>query len=385
MNVATFASAFYPHLGGVEELVRQLAHAYRDAGVSNVIITNRWPRSLPAYEEYEGIPVYRLALRVPDGAMKAHVNYYLTHPLIRRQVFSILKKHEIDLVHVQCISANGYYALEAHKVLGLPLVISTHGERTIDASSLYQRSPFMNKVLRRLLAEADFITACSQHTLDDLERYWGTPFGERAGINYNGVEPADFTGPEGPYEHPRPYILGIGRLVSQKAFDVLLKAYAQSEVTTHDLLIAGEGSERPALEQLTARLGLQDRVFFTGRADRPMAVSLFKGASFVTMPSRAEPQGIVVLEAMAAGKALAASRVGGIPEMVEDGESGLLVPPEDAGALAAAIRRLAADPDLRRHLEAGAERRAQDFTWRAIAARYIEIYESLVKTVGTYV
>ena len=67
----SFASAFYPHVGGVEELVRQLAHAYRRRGMSPIVLTNRWPLSLPAYECYEDIPVYRFILRVPDGNIRA--------------------------------------------------------------------------------------------------------------------------------------------------------------------------------------------------------------------------------------------------------------------------------------------------------------------------
>ena len=68
MNIALFASAFYPHVGGVEELVRQLAREYNARGDKAIVLTNRWPRDLPAHEEYEGIPVYRLAMRAPGSA-----------------------------------------------------------------------------------------------------------------------------------------------------------------------------------------------------------------------------------------------------------------------------------------------------------------------------
>ena len=75
MNIAIFASAFYPHVGGVEELVRQLAHEYKRRGLGVIVLTHRWPRSLPVFEEFEGIPIYRLAMRVPEGGAKEQTLY----------------------------------------------------------------------------------------------------------------------------------------------------------------------------------------------------------------------------------------------------------------------------------------------------------------------
>src|SRR5579884_3096725 len=170
MNVAIFASAFHPSLGGVEELVRQLAHAYRAKGVSAVVVTNRWPRDLPEHEVYEQIPVYRFPMRIPEGGAKAKLTYALTSAGIRSRLIQVLKERQIELIHVQCVSGNGYYALEARRALRLPLVVTTQGERTMDASRIFERSAFLNGVLRDLLAEADFITGCSGDTVRDVEQ-----------------------------------------------------------------------------------------------------------------------------------------------------------------------------------------------------------------------
>lgn len=375
MNIALFASAFHPHLGGVEELVRQLAHAYRHKGHQAIVVTNRWPPELPESEEYEGLPVYRFAMRTPGGSFREQAKFQLTRTATERRMRDVLKTHEIDLIHVQCVSANGYYAQIARQALKLPLIVTTQGERTMDAGKIYQKSAFMNQMLRELLAEANHITACSQHTLNDLEEWYGSPFGAKAGVVYNGIDLSSFAESK-PYPHPRPYILGIGRHVPQKGFDVLLKAFAQSVQTSHDLLLAGDGPERGALEQLSAELGLADRVQFVGRADRPLAVSLFQGCSFFVLPSRLEPQGIVNLEAMAAGKAVLASRVGGVPEIVLENETGLLVPAEDVPALAQAITRLADDDALRQRLGAAGQERAKAFDWDAIAEQYLTIYRA---------
>jgi glycogen(starch) synthase len=376
MNVALFASAFYPHVGGVEELVRQVGHELQRQGIGIIVLTNRWPRSLPKYEVYEGLPIYRLAMRTPEGSVKAHVNHFLTHRFIRSEVTNILQKHKIDLIHVHCVSSNGYYAMLARKELGLPLVVTTHGERTMDATQIYQRSAFLNRVLRELLAEADHITAVSRHTLDDMETYWGKPFGQRASVIYNGIDLSDFES-GAPYSAGGPYIMGIGRLVAQKGFDVLLRAFAKANIAGWKLLIAGEGPERGGLEALIKELGLEGTAKLLGRADRAMAGALFRGCEFFVLPSRMEPLGIVNLEAMAAGKPVIASRVGGVPEIVSEGETGLLVPSENVEALARAMARLAEDPSLRERLGEAGRRAVMEFTLSATASRYADIYSRI--------
>jgi glycosyltransferase involved in cell wall biosynthesis len=373
MNVAIFASAFHPHVGGVEELCRQLAHAYRDAGHECIVLTNRWPRSLKRFEEHEGIPVYRPGFRVPEGGLKARCSFALTHRLARREVVEILRRHRIDVLHVQCVSANGYYALLAKRELKLPLVVTAQGELTMDAGRLYERSRFANRALHQLLDEADHVTACSKSTLNDLERWYGRPLEGRSQVIYNGIRLADFEAAQ-PYPHPRPYLLGIGRLVPQKGFDVLIEAFARANLRSHDLLIAGEGPDAEVLQRRAQGLGLNGRIRFVGRAERATAISLFKGCAFFVLPSRIEPMGIVNLEAMASGKAVIASDVGGVPELVRRGQAGLLVPPGDVECLASTIRSIAADEPLRQRLAAAGRERAAAFSWPAIAQQYLKIY-----------
>ena len=167
----------------------------------------------------------------------------------------------------------------------------------------------------------------------------------------------------------------------QKGFDVLIEAYARLSARmadAPDLLIAGDGAERENLQKRVGDLGLMDRVHLIGFADRPTAVSLFRGCEMFILPSRHEPQGIVNLEAMACAKPVIASRVGGVPEIVLDGVTGLLVPGEDASAFAQALESLLADPAKARTLgEAGRERVVAEFTWPRIADQYFEIYNSV--------
>ena len=373
MNIALFASAFHPHVGGVEELVRQLARTYRAQGHNPIVITIRWPRTLPAFEEFEGTPIHRLPMRIEEGSARAKLRYALSKNAERRQLMAILRAHQTDLVHVQCVSSNGYFAHMASEELGLPLVVTTQGERTMDATQLYERSAFMNETLRTLLTKADFITACSRNTLDDAEQWFGTPFGERARVVYNGIELRDFDDAH-TFAHPRPYVLGIGRHVAQKGFDILIEAFAKADLPDLDLIIAGDGSEHESLKALAQSRGVSDQVLFPGRADRKQAVALFKGCEFFVLPSRLEPQGIVNLEAMAAGKAVAAADVGGVAEIVLNEQTGVLFRGENVDDLAQVLTQLYSDADLRARLGKAGRQRAEDFDWPQIAAQYLEIY-----------
>src|SRR5207245_603208 len=154
------------------------------------------------------------------------------------------------------------------------------------------------------------------------------------------------------YAHPRSYVAAVGRLVPQKGFDVLLEAFARLDAPEVDLLIAGDGPERRRLEALRERLGLGARVHLLGAVDRATVASLYQGARLVVCPSRWEGLPLVCLEAMASGRAVVASRVDGIPDAVGDGETGLLVQPEDPVALAGALRALLDDGPRRERLGA---------------------------------
>ena len=161
-----------------------------------------------------------------------------------------------------------------------------------------------------------------------------------------------------------PVVLVAGNLRRVKGPDVALKAFLLLRRRHPDarLVFAGEGPERPALEALAARAGASDAVHFAGfvREELPM---FLMGADILLATSRAESFGLAVAEALAAGTPVVASRVGGLPDLVRDGEAGVLVPPEDHRAAARAMDRLLRDEALRRRLgEAGRARVLREFT-----------------------
>jgi glycosyltransferase involved in cell wall biosynthesis len=218
------------------------------------------------------------------------------------------------------------------------LVATIHSSRIRsldDQRHLRELTPYMD----RLIA----VSKAIEHKLIDEQRTT-VP----VSLIYNGVDldrydnqEACCTLPEEYGMEPGSQIVGVvARLEPEKGHPTLLEAWPQvlSEVPDAYLLIVGEGSRRDALEAQARELRIAHRVVFTGRRDDVPAVTA--ALDVAVLPSYREAQGMVILEAMALSRPVVASNVGGIPEMIEDGKTGLLVPPHDADALATAIVRL---------------------------------------------
>ena len=174
-----------------------------------------------------------------------------------------------------------------------------------------------------------------------------------------------------------PLIGSICVLRPQKAVHTFLEAVAILRRTTPlQALVVGDGPERGRLEALAADLGIAEATIFTGRRDD--VPDVLAALDVVVSSSVFEGSPLALIEAMAAGKAIVATRVGGVPDLIEDGQHGLLVEPSDPASLATAIESLLADPDLRRELGARAARRQRaEFTLEVTIERLQELYETL--------
>jgi glycosyltransferase involved in cell wall biosynthesis len=161
-----------------------------------------------------------------------------------------------------------------------------------------------------------------------------------------------------------------GRLSAQKSLDDALAAVAR--VDGVELLVLGDGPEREALEQRAAHLGIADRARFLGAGARDDVLTLFRAVDAVLITSAWENLPHTLLEALAVGTPVIATRVGGIPEVVVDGENGLLVPAHDVEAIAAAVGRLAADDALRGALAAAAAASVEELAEPRILQRIVE-------------
>jgi glycosyltransferase involved in cell wall biosynthesis len=171
-------------------------------------------------------------------------------------------------------------------------------------------------------------------------------------------------------------VAAIGRLVRQKGLDIVLQAMVQAPSVR--LTIAGTGEQEPDLRRTVGDLDLDDRVDFVGWVD---PASIFRRVDAVALPSRNEGLPLVLLEAMHAGLPVIATPVGSVPEAVEHGKTGLLVPREDPRALAWALNELAASARRRAELGSAAQLRArEEFSPTAMADGYDAIYSAVLST-----
>jgi glycosyltransferase involved in cell wall biosynthesis len=223
-----------------------------------------------------------------------------------------------------------------------PLIVGTvHSSRV--------RSEEDRDLVRRLTPKMDHLIAVSRAIVRKIEDEGRV--GAPISLIYNGVDLSRYAEPEvcctlhGEYPIPvdAPIVGVVARLEPEKGHPTLLDAWPAvlGAVPNAHLLIVGEGTERDSLETRTASLGIDESVIFTGRRDDVPAVTA--ALDVAVLPSYREAQGLSILEAMALSRPVVASAVGGIPEMIEHGRTGLLVPPRDPGALAASIIRLLTD------------------------------------------
>jgi len=185
-------------------------------------------------------------------------------------------------------------------------------------------------------------------------------------VIYPGIDTVSYT-PCATERASSPVFAYLGRLKRYKGVDVVIRAFAAMGDRSARLEIAGAGDHRPTLERLASSLDLGDRVRFLGRVSEEDKLRLLRRAWALVFASPKEGWGITNLEAAACGTPVVASNSPGIRESVHDGETGYLVPHGDAGAMAAAMGRLAADAALVARLGAQARRFAETFTWERAA------------------
>jgi glycosyltransferase involved in cell wall biosynthesis len=266
-----------------------------------------------------------------------------------------------DVTHLHAHFAHGATTVTwlAAQLCGRPFSFTGH------AKDLYQESLNPAGLLARKLRAAAFAVTCTAANAQRLrELGTATP----VHLVYHGLNP-DFTrlvrGAR-PQQAPTGFrVVSVGRMVDKKGFDVLVEAVAllRQHGVDAELLLAGEdGPAAAGVDALIARRGLSAVAQRCGAVDQPQLLELLAGASAFALACRVAADGDrdgipnVLVEAMAAGVAVVSSRVSGIPELVADGENGLLVAPDDPRALAHALARLAADEALRRRLAAAGRR-----------------------------
>ncbi|HEY2971144.1 MAG TPA: glycosyltransferase family 4 protein [Pyrinomonadaceae bacterium] len=385
MRILLIPSSYPPVLGGLQVVVHTLARHLLRQHHQVRVITNRYPRSLPAREVIEDVTVERrLFLRprkrdLTNWRPDLFLSSLYFYPATLMYLLRAMRELRPDVVNVHFPDAQMPFVLALRHLFKFRLVVSLHGhdiERWSafgEAENKKMRANTGARLLRTFLNEADAVTACSSNLLSKAQRL--EPGIARKGhVVHNGLDLELFNS-TARYSYPRPYILSYGRLTSKKGFDLLISAFAQVAAVQPevDLILAGDGEDEILLKRLVHEAKLDDRVHFFGRAQPGQIVELLNGCLFLVVPSRNEPFGIVALEGMAAGKPVLATRVGGLPEFLEESINQLVEPSVDG--LTSGLKDWLARREELSALGMGNRRLAAKFTWARTVEQYLRVYD----------
>ena len=363
MKICLIVNEYPPdRIAGTAVATKAIAACLNKKGIDTVIIvTERFPES-PAATHKNGSVVYRLQYgRIPF--LRWIVRIYRI-----RQIVGGIRP---DVIHAQAISC-GLYAKIASFGRHIPVLTSIQGR------DLYESSPFQRRTeVRWSLKGADQLIALNRELVVLAENFTGVSDIRviHYGFTPENVRPdRDTLRRKYAVKKNEFVIITVARLTKAKGLDILISSLRN--MPKLKLWIIGEGEERKRLEKLIQNTGFIEQVHLLGLLNHYAVAERMKAADLFVMPSRSEPFGISILEAMDAGLPIVATRVGGIPEFVKK-ENGVLVPPGDPIALGKTIRCVYNDSALRRHMSRMNIEKSSQYHWDEICNRYIDLYVSL--------
>jgi len=396
--------------GGLERAVFHLAKHLRAQGVETVLLT-RTPTREGAFPG-EVVCVDYGGTEAAHGRILDRTLHYPRFALrLGDAAATRVRAGLIDVVHAQGLTALGYgRARLRDPALRAPLVMNPQGMEEHEASGLKRLALFRLRALSREAARlSDRVIATDESTRGEVPRHLGVD-PARVVVLPNGIDPVELqtATPKDPDRVVRealpsvagafPIFLSVGRIEAYKGLDDAVQALDHLH-RAGDLparwawVVVGEGRDRDRLtrrvmaRELLARSrgakGIASHVHWAGQVGEGLLHALYACADVFVHTTRYEGSSLVTLEAMAHGLPVVATRAGGIPDKVSDGESGRLVDPGDVRALARSLGELAQDAALREAMGSRGRKRAlEGFGWPALAARTVALYEELLRSRG---
>lgn len=366
MKIGLVSPYDFPYPGGVTEHVLHLAEQFRRRGHHVAVLAPSSNEGVRA----ESVPnVYTLGTVVPIPANGSVARVTLSLRL-SSQVKEILHRERFDVVHL-------------HEPLmpALPLTVLRHSQAVnIGTFHAFHRSNlgyfYAKPVLRYFFRKLDGRIAVSRCARD----FVGTYFPAEYRIIPNGIDYERFATPAPrlpQYDDGRINVLFLGRLEKRKGVKYLIRAWmrVRQRCPNARLIVAGRGRPLESYRRFAQLHGLQDDLVFPGFVPAEDLVRYYHTCDVFCSPATGQESfGIVLLEAMAAGRPIVATEICGYSEVMTPGREGLMVPPRDEAALATALLRLIEDPDLRRRCGAAGRETAAAYSWDKVADRVLDFY-----------
>lgn len=297
---------------------------------------------------------------------------------------AICRKFRPDVIHAHWPFPHAYIALGAAKLFHIPLVLNFHGAELL----LIRKKKWVKPLLKFAIGQAQAVFANSSFTagkikaLRNVDVEW-SPYGTTLETGEISAEPTQAPHPvNGKFK-----ILFVGRHIERKGICYLIEAAKYLPRDQFEIRIVGVGDITDKLKTQAAEVSTTPdaaNIIFTGKLSPEELANEYKTANVFTLPAIVDSKGdteglgVVLIEAMELGLPVVASNVGGIPDVVVDGVSGILVPEKNPEALASAYKRLAAEPELQKQLLEGARKRIDEcFNWSKIVERQIAVYEKI--------
>ncbi len=373
LRVAVFSDSYRPYLSGVVRSLDTFLPHLRARGVETYLFAPRYPGA----EEEEGLFRF-FSLPAPRGG-----GFRIALPLSLRLV-STVRRLSPRIVHLHSPFLLGRAGRKVGRKLGIPVIMTYHTYYHFYSHYfplLEKRSEEL--VLRYTLSFAsscDVVVAPSETLARFLRSHelrvpvWVIP---------TGIEPGEWRGGNPSWLRERgvagsPVLLYVGRLALEKNLFLLLDVFRLIKPLFPEasLVLAGDGPLRSHLQSLAFRAGLSSSLHFLGRVEPGELRHVYASADLLVFPSTTETQGLVLLEAMAAGLPVVAARAGGAVDVVEDGRNGFLSPPE-AGEMARRVSLLLSRPELRLSFATEGMKTAESFSASRQADRLLELYREL--------
>lgn len=370
MHVAQVISTAFPPEEGIGYYAYNLSQQLLERGHRVTLIT----RGSVTRERftYDGIEVLKLPY-LP--VYPFHVD---VHGRFVARALSEMESN-LDLVHLHSpLSPPVDTALPVVATVHTSIVEDTKQMQDGNVGELYQK--LLARVSsRRIITDqcrtADRITTVAHSVAGELAEYYDV---DDALVLGNAVNLEEFDGLDS--GGTEPFVLYVGRIHYRKGVADFLDA-AERIARTRDVRfkLVGQGPLEEKMHQKAADLGIDDRTEFLGYVDRDRLVELFGQATVYVLPSHYEGLPTTMLEAMAARTPVVASEVSGVPDVIDDGENGLLIPPREPSRIADSVGRLLDDPAMRERLSAaGRETVEQGYTWESIGREFESLYRTLV-------
>jgi len=315
----------------------------------------------------------------PNRYFVHHLSFY--HDLLSFiPVFKAIRIFEPDLVSGHSTKA-GLVARFCATVVRKPVIFTAHGWGFGESRAWW--APWLIRHLERLAARVTAKIICVSEFDRELALRDGIRGPDQLVVIHNGMPPEPYQKAKrvelpcmlGEDTDQRPVLITVGRLAPPKDFETLFKAL--QKLDHGKTIVVGDGPNRPWVQKLISQNGLSQKIYLLGeREDVP---DLLGSAEIFVLSSKKEGLPRTIIEAMLSGLPVVATRVGGIPELVEDGVTGFLVPRENSEALATALQRLIEDPDLFRAMgEAGRKKALLEFTLDRMLKQTLRVYEEVL-------